>query len=189
MSIPSSPTNGQTAIFNGITYSYSTSTQAWTRVITTNGNSSSQFQIINATQSSSTTTGALTIVGGAGIGGSVFASGMTSFGDILPGANNTYNLGSSSTQWKSLYVSTNTIYIGGTAISVSGGALQVAGSPVTGSASTATASANGAIWINNTTISSNYTISTGTNGFTVGPVTVTSGTSVTVTAGQRWVVI
>jgi hypothetical protein len=40
-----------------------------------------------------------------------------------------------------------------------------------------------------TTLSSNYTIDTGTNGFSVGPVTVQTGYSVTVVAGQRWVVI
>jgi hypothetical protein len=40
-----------------------------------------------------------------------------------------------------------------------------------------------------TTLSSNYTIASGTNGFSVGPVTVQTGYSVTVVAGQRWVVI
>jgi hypothetical protein len=39
MAFPSSPTNGQTAVVNGITYSYSTTTTAWTRV--TGGNISS----------------------------------------------------------------------------------------------------------------------------------------------------
>jgi hypothetical protein len=151
---------------------------------------SSIANFTNATASTSTTTGAVTVVGGVGIGGAITVGNTSTFyGDILPGTNNIYNLGSSSTQWKSLYVSTSTIYIGGTAISVSGGSLQVGGSPVTGSASTATASAGGAIWVNSATISSNYTINSGYNGFTVGPVTVTSGTSVTVAAGQRWVVI
>jgi hypothetical protein len=40
-----------------------------------------------------------------------------------------------------------------------------------------------------TTLSANYTIAAGTNGFSVGPVTVQTGYSVTVVAGQRWVVI
>ena len=40
-----------------------------------------------------------------------------------------------------------------------------------------------------TTLSANYTIASGTNGFSVGPVTVQTGYSVTVVAGQRWVVI
>jgi len=45
------------------------------------------------------------------------------------------------------------------------------------------------IVLNNTTISANYTIDTGVNGFSVGPITVNSGIAVTVNSGQRWVVI
>lgn len=54
---------------------------------------------------------------------------------------------------------------------------------------TAGAAATGAIWVNNTTISTNYTIASGTNGFTVGPVTIASGYAVTVSSGQRWVIL
>ena len=45
------------------------------------------------------------------------------------------------------------------------------------------------IVLNNTTISANYTIATGVNGFSVGPVTVGSGYAVTVASGQRWLVL
>ena len=38
-------------------------------------------------------------------------------------------------------------------------------------------------------ITTNYTVTSGKNGFSVGPVTVASGVSVTVPAGQKWVVI
>lgn len=51
------------------------------------------------------------------------------------------------------------------------------------------AQANGSIIVNNTTISSNYTFSAGYNGFSVGPITINSGVSVTVPSGQRWVVV
>jgi len=51
------------------------------------------------------------------------------------------------------------------------------------------ASAGGVIWENSTVISSNYTLATGKNGLTVGPVTVNAGVSVTVPSGQRWVVL
>jgi hypothetical protein len=51
------------------------------------------------------------------------------------------------------------------------------------------AGAGGAILINNTTIGANYTIAAGTNGFSVGPITISSGYAVTVTSGQRWAVI
>lgn len=49
--------------------------------------------------------------------------------------------------------------------------------------------AGGAIVINKTTISANYTIASGTNGFSVGPITISSGYAVTVSSGQRWAVI
>lgn len=51
------------------------------------------------------------------------------------------------------------------------------------------AGAGGAIVINKTTIGANYTIAAGTNGFSVGPITISSGFAVTVTSGQRWAVI
>lgn len=47
----------------------------------------------------------------------------------------------------------------------------------------------GAIVTNTTTVTENYTFPSGTNGFSVGPVTVASGITVTVASGQRWVVI
>jgi hypothetical protein len=53
---------------------------------------------------------------------------------------------------------------------------------------TAGASATGAIWVNNTTVSVNYTIAAGTNGMSVGPITIASGYAVTVASGQRWLV-
>lgn len=39
--------------------------------------------------------------------------------NIIPASNNTYDLGSSNRQWRSLYVSSNTIYIGGVALGIS----------------------------------------------------------------------
>jgi len=38
-------------------------------------------------------------------------------------------------------------------------------------------------------ITSNYSVTSGKNGFSVGPVTVASGVAVTVPSGQKWVVI
>jgi hypothetical protein len=51
-------------------------------------------------------------------GGTLFIYGTTSqYGDILPGFNDTYNLGSPLLQWKSLYVGTSSVYIGGVTLS------------------------------------------------------------------------
>jgi hypothetical protein len=49
--------------------------------------------------------------------------------------------------------------------------------------------AGGGIVINNDVISTSYTIASGTNGFSVGPMTISDGYAITVSSGQRWVVI
>lgn len=51
-------------------------------------------------------------------------------GNILPSANVTYSLGSSSLQWKDLWVSGNTVYIGGSALTVANGQLSIGGNTV-----------------------------------------------------------
>lgn len=51
------------------------------------------------------------------------------------------------------------------------------------------ASAGGVIYENSTTISSNYTLTTAKNGMSVGPITISSGVTVTVPTGQRWVIL
>ena len=47
----------------------------------------------------------------------------------------------------------------------------------------------GALIVNDTTAIENYTVATGNNALSVGPVTVASGITITVSSGQRWVVI
>lgn len=46
-----------------------------------------------------------------------------------------------------------------------------------------------AIAYNAQTISENLTVTTGNNGYSAGPITLTAGYSVTVQAGSRWVII
>jgi len=61
--------------------------------------------------------------------------------------------------------------------------------PSTGDLSaTAHVSSNG-ITINADSVASNYTIQTGNNGFSVGPLTINSGVTVTISSGQRHVII
>jgi len=122
MSLPLNPTNGQTTTLNNITYVYSTSTNAWTRsTATTNVTSMS---LSSPAPSTSTSTGALTVVGGVGVGGSVFA---------------------------------NTV--------------------------------NGVFHSTNNTITGNYTLATGTNAFSAGPIVLTTGSTITIPTGQRWTII
>ena len=70
MSFPLSPTDGQTTVLSGVAYSFSTGTQAWTRV--------AQFitatisMIVSGTApSTSVNSGALRVAGGVGVGGSL----------------------------------------------------------------------------------------------------------------------
>jgi hypothetical protein len=51
------------------------------------------------------------------------------------------------------------------------------------------AQANGVIYENNLTITANYTLTTNKNGFSVGPITISGGVTVTVPSGQRWLVM
>jgi hypothetical protein len=51
------------------------------------------------------------------------------------------------------------------------------------------AQANGVIYENNLTITANYTLSTNKNGFSVGPITISGGVTVTIPSGQRWLVL
>ena len=46
-----------------------------------------------------------------------------------------------------------------------------------------------AILVNQSTATSNYTLNSNCNGFSVGPVTVANGVSITVGSGSRWVTI
>ena len=96
MSFPSTPVNGQNAVINGITYVYSSSENAWTRltaplanIVVTGNTTTNSLLVTNSanfngaanvfgnlvaaatTTSTSTTTGALVVKGGAGIAGAL----------------------------------------------------------------------------------------------------------------------
>ena len=53
----------------------------------------------------------------------------------------------------------------------------------------ATLRASNGIVVNSATVSTSYTIASGNNGFSVGPITVASGQAVTISSGQRWLVL
>lgn len=65
----------------------------------------------SGTASTSNTTGALVVRGGAGIGGDLYI-----LGNIIPAANVTYDLGSSTNWFRDLWLSSGTIHIGGARI-------------------------------------------------------------------------
>ena len=74
MSFPISPTNGQLALLNGITYTFNSTDNAWVRAVGAL-TATAYLAISDSTVSTSTTTGALTVTGGVGIGGDINFSG------------------------------------------------------------------------------------------------------------------
>jgi len=61
--------------------------------------------------------------------------------------------------------------------------------PSTGELSVKAPRASNGIVVNNATIAANYTIATGDNAMSAGPVTVNTSIVVTVSSGSRWVVV
>lgn len=61
--------------------------------------------------------------------------------------------------------------------------------PSTGELSAPAQISSNGININSTTVAASYTIGSGFNGMSVGPMTVASGQAVTVASGQRWLVL
>ena len=92
---------------------------------------------------------------------------------------------STSTNLFPLFASTTS----GTASTIYTGKAKLLYKPSTGDLqSTAMVSGNG-ITINASSVTASYTIAAGTNGFSVGPLTIDSGVTVTVTSGQRHIII
>lgn len=77
----------------------------------------------------------------------------------------------------------------GTASSVYTSNAQYLFKPSTGELSVKAPRASNGIVVNSATISENYTIATGDNGMSAGPVAVNSGVTVTVSSGSTWVVV
>ena len=174
MGFPNTPSNGQTAVVNGITYTYDSARTAWIRSSTTafnlytasniapsvpklgdqwyyiatdvlyeyisDGTSSywvdvdSLGQVGNISTISDATLQGNVVVGvdtrysiGASNGyvknvyaNSITANSITVNGNIVPSANVTYNLGSTTNRFKDLWLSGNTIYLGGATMSTDG---------------------------------------------------------------------
>lgn len=59
----------------------------------------------------------------------------------------------------------------------------------TADGSAAVVTATNGILVNSSTVNTSYSIASGFNGLSVGPMTVASGAVVTIASGQRWVVL
>jgi hypothetical protein len=141
--------------------------------------------------STTTGTGTLTLAGA--------ATGYQSFAAIGDG-NTTYYTIVGGTQWEvgiGTYTSSGTTLSRDTVLSSSTGAkidLAAGTKDVfvtypSERAITGGGGGIGALVVNATTATESYTIDTGTNAQSVGPVTVASGVTITVSSGQRWLVV
>jgi hypothetical protein len=74
MTFPTSPTTGQTAIVNNITYQYNSATQSWKRVIGA-FTSATTIIITGTNNATSINSGALQVAGGVGVGKNIYAGG------------------------------------------------------------------------------------------------------------------
>lgn len=114
---------------------------------------------------------------------------------VVGDGNQTYYTIASTTEWEvgiGTYTSSGTTLSRDTVLSSSN-----SGNKVTLSAGTkdvfvtypSEKSVVGNVFLNETTFSIPYLVETGKNGLSVGPITITSGNSVVISAGQRWVVV
>lgn len=151
------------------------------------------FVVKDRVKETTTTTGTGTVT----LAGA--ATGFQSF-SAIGNANNTYYCiaGQTGSEWEvgiGTYTSSGTTLSRDTVLASSSGGSKVSFSAgtkdvfVTYPASYATFSAAGAVTENFTTFTGTYTLTSGKNGLSVGPVTVSSGSSFTVPSGQRWVVL
>jgi hypothetical protein len=194
MSFPTGTlTDGQIATANGIIYTYSTSTTAWTRVnsylprnITTStapitaGVGDIWYNTTNDKLYRYTTDGVTNAwldftgpaVGNAVNGANVAAS-------LIPTNTGVYDLGSATNRFRTLYVTSSTIDIGGVALSASGGSLAVGGVALATTASVAASVAVGGgpkITSVQITTGSSYTVTTATAISTSGGYILINGT-------------
>lgn len=93
MAFPSNPLNGNVATVNGITYVYNSTKTAWLRASTTGANlTANSLSITSNIASTSSSSGALIVTGGAGIQGNINVGGyIVGNGSLLTGLPASYS--------------------------------------------------------------------------------------------------
>ncbi len=154
------------------------------------------FVLADRVKETTTTTGTGTVtLLGASTGFQSFSAignGNTTYSTIAGQTGNEWEVGigtytsSGTTLARTTILSSST---GGSAINFSAGTKDVFVTYPAGFSANALGGGIGAVLLNASTVTVSGTISTGQNGFSVGPITVNSGVAVTVASGQRWYVI
>lgn len=139
-----------------------------------------------------TGTGTLTLAGAAtGFQAfSVIGNGNETFYTITDGTDwevgiGTYTLSGTTLSRDTILDSSNS----GSAVNWGAGTKEVFVSYPAGRVATHGGGGVGAVVVNATTVTDNYTIATGTNAVSVGPISLASGKSITIASGQRWVIL
>jgi hypothetical protein len=131
--------------------------------------------------------------GGTGTTSTTFVNAATNVTGILPAVNGGTGLSTPGTAGNVL-TSTGSAWVSSAAAtgipSQTGNAGKYLTTDGTNPSWTTTgAAAGGGIYVNNDVISMNYTIASGQNGFSIGPMTISDGYAITVSSGQSWVII
>lgn len=128
----------------------------------------------NTTGTASNVTGVVAIANG-GTGQTTKTAGFDALSPTTTQGDLIYNNGTNNVR---LPIGANTYVLTSNGTTVSWSAPAAGGSNITPQG----------MWENNKVISSNYSITSGNNAITAGPITVNSGVSVTVPSGSRWIV-
>ena len=173
MAFPVSPSNGTITVVNNKSYQYLTSKNAWVviRTIGLPGQFTTREYTANGVSNTFTITSGFTA-----------NSLIVTENGVLQSPITDYTVSGDTITFVTTPANTTVIQIR---------ELQITGQtgPTGPSGNNVSTVANGAIWLTSNTISSDYTIPTGNNAFTIGPVTINTGNTVTVSSGSRWLVL
>jgi hypothetical protein len=183
-------TSFQTSL-TGLTPSTSTTgaiTLAGTLGVASGGTGSTTFTAYGVLAGGTTSTGAVQSVVSVGTSGQVLVSNgagaLPTFQTVTAGATISNDTSTASTLYPLFAAATS-----GTPTTIYTSNANYLYQPSNGALRAKEMEASNGLIVNNATIASNYTIPTGYNASSVGPVTVSSGAAVTIPSGSRWLVL
>jgi hypothetical protein len=183
-------TSFQTSL-TGLTPSTSTTgaiTLAGTLGVASGGTGSTTFTAYGVLAGGTTSTGAVQSVVSVGTSGQVLVSNgagaLPTFQTVTAGATISNDTSTASTLYPLFAAATS-----GTPTTIYTSDSNYLYQPSNGALRAKEMEASNGLIVNNATIASNYTIPTGYNASSVGPVTVSSGAAVTIPSGSRWLVL
>jgi hypothetical protein len=181
--LSSSPTASNNAIvnINGVTQQRYTYTLSGNTIIFStapfSGANVEVFYSYNATYSNTFLVSTSTTPGIYGSSTSIPTITVNQFGQVTSATNNPISalspVGTPGVYGNTTNIPTITVNQYGQVTSVSNNTISTGGGPII---------------FNSNVISSNVTFASGTNGFSVGPMSINNGITVTVNAGQRWII-